>query len=439
MQTHFTDAQRADPLLQSAEAELRKCVHCGFCTATCPTYRLTGDELEGPRGRIVLIQDLLETGAAPTALTVGHLDRCLSCLSCESTCPSGVSYRRLIDPARALIESRHRRPWRDRALRALLCWLLTGRRRFAAALHLGRGFRPLLRLAGRAWAPLAALGRMVPGAPPAGRAIAPGVYPAEGRELRRVLLVTGCVQPALAPEIDAAALRLLRRHGCTMVVPPAAGGCCGALPHHLGKTERARELARRNLAVWREYLGGDRPVDAVLMTASGCGSQLRDYGHLLPADAAAAALAGLVQDLSQLLLELHAENPLRVPAERAAGVAVAWQSPCSLQHGMAEKRAPIAVLEACGFAVRQPQDPHLCCGSAGTYNLLQPQLALRLGRDKAAALAATGAAVAVSANIGCLTQLRAHLAEGGGPPLLHLAQLLDWATGGEPPEPLDRR
>ena len=433
MQTHFTDAQRADPLIQSAEAELRKCVHCGFCTATCPTYRLSGDELESPRGRIVLIQDLLETGAAPTTLTVGHLDRCLSCLSCESTCPSGVSYRRLIDPARELIEARHRRPALDRALRAALAWLLTGRRRFAAALYLGRGFRPLLHLAGRAWKPLAALARMVPEAPPAGRAITPGIYRAEGRELRRVLLVAGCVQPALAPAIDAAALHLLRRHGCTVVVPAAGGGCCGALPHHLGKAQRAQELARRNLAVWREHLDGDGAVDAVLMTASGCGSQLRDYAYLLPDDPTAAALAGRVRDLSQLLLDLHTESPLRVIAERSAGIAVAWQSPCSLQHGMAEKRAPIALLESCGFAVRQPQNPHLCCGSAGTYNLLQPEFAARLGADKAEALRATGATVAVSANIGCLTQLRAHLAEGGGPSLLHLAELLDWATGGARP------
>lgn len=438
MQTHFTAAQRADPLIQSAEAELRKCVHCGFCTATCPTYRLTGDELESPRGRIVLIQDLLETGAAPTALTVGHLDRCLSCLSCESTCPSGVSYRRLIDPARELIEARHRRPWHDRALRALLAWLLTGRRRFAAALRLGRAFHPLLRLAGRGWKPLAALARMVPAAPPAGRAIAPGIYRAEGREIRRVLLVAGCVQPALAPAIDAAALRLLRRHGCTVVVPSAGGGCCGALPQHLGKAARAQELARRNLAVWREFVVGDGAVDAVLMTASGCGSQLRDCGHLLPDDSAAAALAIRVRDLSQLLLELHTESPLRVVAERAAGIAVAWQSPCSLQHGMAEKRAPIAVLEACGFAVREPQNPHLCCGSAGTYNLLHAELAAQLGADKAAALAATGAAVAVSANIGCLTQLQTQRAESGGLPLLHFAELLDWATGGARPAALEQ-
>ncbi len=430
MQTHFTDAQRAAPLIQSAEAELRKCVHCGFCTATCPTYRLTGDELESPRGRIVLIQDLLETEAVPSARTVAHLDHCLSCLSCESTCPSGVSYRRLIDPARELIESRHRRPWSDRALRGLLAWLLTGRRRFAAALRLGRGVRPLLRLAGRAWAPLAALARMVPEAPPADSALAPGVYPAAGREFCRVLLVTGCVQPALAPEIDAATLRLLRRHGCTVVVPAAGGGCCGALPHHLGKAGRAQQLARRNLVAWGEHLAGDAAVDVVLMTASGCGSQLRDYGHLLADDPAARELARRVRDLSQLLLELHARQPLRVIPGRSAGVAVAWQNPCSLQHGLAEKRAPVAVLEACGFEVREPRDAYLCCGSAGTYNLLQPAFATRLGTDKAEALAATGAALAVSANIGCISQLRTQPA---ALPMLHVAELVDWATGGERP------
>ena len=439
MQTHFTDRQRADPLLRSAEAELRKCVHCGFCTATCPTYRLTGDELESPRGRITLIQDLLETGAAPTALTVGHLDRCLSCLSCETTCPSGVSYRRLIDPARAVIEDKYRRPWFDRALRAALAWLLTGRRRFGAALRLGRWFRRPLALAGRAWAPLRALAALVPEAPPAGRALAPGVYPAEGREIRRVLLISGCVQPALAPDIDAAALRLLRRHGCTLVVPPAGGGCCGALPHHLGKEQRALALANRNLAAWREFLGGDGAVDAVLMTASGCGSQLRDYGHLLADDPAARELSGRVRDLSQLLLELHAVAPLRAVPGRADGLAVAWQSPCSLQHGLAEKRAPVAVLEACGFEVREPRNPHLCCGSAGTYNLLQPAFAARLGADKAATLRDTGAAAIVSANIGCITQLRTQPPPDGAAPLpvVHLAELLDWATGGERPRQWD--
>ncbi|TAL07820.1 MAG: glycolate oxidase iron-sulfur subunit [Porticoccaceae bacterium] len=443
MQTHFTDSQRIAPGIRSAEAVLRKCVHCGFCTATCPTYRITGDELESPRGRIALIQDLLETGAAPTPLTVSHLDHCLSCLSCESTCPSGVSYRLLIDQARELIEEKYRRPPFDRWLRALLAWLLPKQAWFRAALVAGRWSRPLLRLAGRFSLRIDALARMVPGEfPSASSAIQPGTYPAEGTEIRRVALILGCVQGVLAPEIDAATLRLLRRHGCTVVVPPPAAGCCGALPHHLGKGAPARAMTHRNLDAWRELVRVDSPaaVDTVLMTASGCGSHLKDYAHLLPDDGDAVELARRVKDLSQLLDELAALTPLRVISGIGAGLTLAWQSPCSLQHGFNEKSAPIRVLQACGFEVREPLNPHLCCGSAGTYNLLQPEFAERLGRDKADAITATGATIAVSANIGCITQLRAKLAVEGDRqppiPLLHLAQILDWATGGERPAAL---
>jgi len=452
MQTHFTDLQRAEPSIRIAEEVLRKCVHCGFCTATCPTYRIAGDELESPRGRITLIQDLLETGAAPTPLTVTHLDHCLSCLSCESTCPSGVSYRRLIDQARELIEVRYRRPAADRWLRALLAWLLPRQPWFRAALTVGRWTRPLLRLAAgfssrfvlRAAPRIDALARMVPSAlPPAGDAIQPGTYPADNAEIRRVALMTGCVQGVLAPDIDAATLRLLRRHGCTVVVPPRAAGCCGALPHHLGKMEQAQEMVRHNVALWRELVSGDSAmaVDTVLMTASGCGSHLRDYAHLLPDDPDAAQLAGRVKDLSQLLDELSAITPLRCVGDVGNGVRVAWQSPCSLQHGLNEKGAPVRVLRACGFDVRQPQHPHLCCGSAGTYNLLQPEFAERLGDDKVDAIVATGATIAVSANIGCITQLQRKLAVADGGrspiPIVHLAQILDWATGGERPAVLD--
>ncbi len=444
MQTHFTDSQRDEPGIRIAEEVLRKCVHCGFCTATCPTYRITGDELESPRGRIALIQDLLETGAAPTPLTVAHLDHCLSCLSCESTCPSGVSYRRLIDQARELIEKKYRRPRFDRGLRTLLAWLLPQQAWFRAALVAGRWGRPLLRFAGRFSLRINALARMVPGALPSARtAIQPGTYPAEGTEIRRVALMTGCVQGVLAPDIDAATLRLLRRHGCTVVVPAPAAGCCGALPHHLGKGTPAQAMAHRNLDAWRELVRTDSPaaVDAVLMTASGCGSHLKDYAHLLPDDGDAAELARRVKDLSQLLDELAALTPLRVVSGIGAGVTLAWQSPCSLQHGFNEKSAPIRVLQACGFEVRQPQNAHLCCGSAGTYNLLQPAFAERLGRDKADAITATGATIAVSANIGCITQLQAKLAVAGGErptPILHLAQILDWATGGERPAALGK-
>jgi glycolate oxidase iron-sulfur subunit len=443
MQTHFTDSQRTEPGIRIAEEVLRKCVHCGFCTATCPTYRITGDELESPRGRIALIQDLLETGAAPTALTVAHLDHCLSCLSCETTCPSGVSYRRLIDQARELIEAKYRRPLFDRWLRALLAWLLPKQTWFRAALVAARWGRPLLRVAARFSPRIDALARMVPGdLPSTSTAIRPGTYPAEGTEVRRVALLTGCVQGVLAPDIDAATLRLLRRHGCTVVVPAPAAGCCGALPHHLGKSTAAQAMLWRNLEAWRGLVRADSPsvVDSVLMTASGCGSHLKDYAHLLPNDPDAAALASRVLDLSQLLDELSATAPLRAVATIGKGMIVAWQSPCSLQHGFNEKSAPIRVLQACGFGVRQPLNPHLCCGSAGTYNLLQPEFAESLGRDKADAMVATGATIAVSANIGCITQLQAKLAVDGSErpiPILHLAQMLDWATGGPRPAALD--
>ena len=443
MQTFFTQAQLADPKLAEANKILRSCVHCGFCTATCPTYRITGDELESPRGRIALIQDLLETGTTPTPLTVSHLDHCLSCLSCESTCPSGVSYRRLIDQARELIEEKYRRPLFDRWLRALLAWLLPKPTWFRAALVAGLWSRPLLRVAARFSPRIDALARMVPGdLPSTSTAIRPGTYPAEGAEVRRVALLTGCVQGVLAPEIDAATLRLLRRHGCTVVVPAPAAGCCGALPHHLGKSTAAQAMLWRNLEAWRGLVRADSPsvVDSVLMTASGCGSHLKDYAHLLPNDPDAAALASRVLDLSQLLDELSATAPLRAVATIGKGMIVAWQSPCSLQHGFNEKSAPIRVLQACGFGVRQPLNPHLCCGSAGTYNLLQPEFAERLGRDKADAMVATGATIAVSANIGCITQLQAKLAVDGSErpiPILHLAQMLDWATGGPRPAALD--
>ena len=443
MQTHFTDSQRTEPGIRIAEEVLRKCVHCGFCTATCPTYRITGDELESPRGRIALIQDLLETGATPTPLTVSHLDHCLSCLSCETTCPSGVSYRRLIDQARELIEAKYRRPLFDRGLRALLAWLLPRRAWFRAALVAGRWSRPLLRVAARFAPRIDALARLVPGdLPSMSTAIRPGTYAAEGAEVRRVALLTGCVQGVLAPEIDAATLRLLRRHGCTVVVPAPAAGCCGALPHHLGKSAAAQAMVRRNLDAWRGLVRADSAtaVDTLLMTASGCGSHLKDYAHLLPGDPDAAALASRVLDLSQLLDELSVTVPLRPVANIGKGMTVAWQSPCSLQHGFNEKSAPIRVLQACGFEVREPLNPHLCCGSAGTYNLLQPEFAERLGRDKADAMVATGATIAVSANIGCITQLQAKLAGTGNGqasiPVLHLAQMLDWATGGERPAAL---
>lgn len=450
MQTHFSDSQRADPAIQVADAVLRKCVHCGFCTATCPTYRITGDELESPRGRISLIQNLLESGDRPTAETVANLDHCLSCLSCESTCPSGVSYRRLIDQGRELIEQQYRRPLADRALRALLAWLLPRQNWFRRSLLIGRLGRPMLQIAGNYSMRIAALARLIPDQlAKQTDLVKPGVYPAEGRELKRVALITGCVQSVLAPDIDAATIRVLTRHGCTVVVPESSrAGCCGALPHHLGKSAQARTMAEQNLAKWGTLLNGKpgnladtpampvnaiAPVDAILMTASGCGSMLKDYPHLLRDDNNAQQLSARVKDLSQILADLFIEAKPKLTGLNQNPI-IAWQNPCSLQHGLKEKNAPISVLQACGFTVKEPRDAHLCCGSAGTYNLLQPHFAQQLRADKTARLRETGAAFAVSGNIGCITQLTTDKSESESLPVIHLAQAIDWATGGPMPK-----
>lgn len=466
MQTHFSDSQRADPAIQVADAVLRKCVHCGFCTATCPTYRITGDELESPRGRISLIQNLLESGDKPTPETVANLDHCLSCLSCESTCPSGVSYRRLIDQGREIIEQKYRRPLADRALRALLAWLLPRPNWFRRALLAGRLSKPVLHLAGNYSIRMAALARLVPDKLAAqADAVKPGVYLAEGQEQKRVALITGCVQSVLAPDIDAATIRVLTRHGCTVIVPESSpAGCCGALPHHLGKSALARIMARQNLATWHNLLNkksdllneksdllneksdafadksakpvdAGTSVDAILMTASGCGAMLKDYDHLLRDNDNAKQLSIKIKDLSQILADLFTETaPKLTDQNQNQTRVIAWQNPCSLQHGLKEKNAPIRVLQACGFTVKEPRDAHLCCGSAGTYNLLQPQFAQQLRDDKATRLRETGAEFVVSGNIGCITQLTTAAPNSDSVRVLHLAQLVDWATGGPTPE-----
>ena len=438
MQTHFTDSQRADPAIQIADAVLRKCVHCGFCTATCPTYRLTGDERESPRGRISLIQNLLENNETPSAITVANLDHCLSCLSCESTCPSGVSYRRLIDQGRELIEEKYRRPIFDRFLRGLLAWLLPKRAWFHRALIVGRWSKPLLNLGGKYSPQIAAFANLIPNKiDNTSNAITPGLYPAEGTEIKRVALVIGCVQSVVAPDIDAAAVRVLTRHGCAVFVPePSAAGCCGALPHHLGKSTSARKMAELNLATWQPLLANNhqgKPLDAILMTASGCGSMLKDYHHLLKENDNAESLSKLTEDLSSILKDIfEAKKPALIDTFGERSI-VAWQNPCSLQHGLKEKTTPVSVLQTCGFTVREPRDAYLCCGSAGTYNLLQPEFAQQLKTDKLDKLEETEASVIVSSNIGCITQLTPDKVDDGCLPVVHLAQIIDWATGGPRP------
>jgi glycolate oxidase iron-sulfur subunit len=419
VRTSFTEDQRQDPDIRAAELVLRKCVRCGFCTATCPTYVLLGDELDGPRGRVHQIQHMLETGAAPSAETVKHIDRCLSCLACVTACPSGVDYRRLVDQAREIIEDKHVRPLPDRWLRALLATVLPHPGRFRIAVRLAGLFRWARPLApGR----LKGLMAMAPtGVPTPARA---GVFTPVGERRMRVALLGGCVQPVLDPEINAAAVRLLNRLGATVVVSEAA--CCGALPHHLGKADQARALAATRIEAWsREIDAGG--LEAIVVTTSGCGSEVKDYGHLFrdhPTLAEPAArVAALALDITELL------DRTGLPPVRPKGLKVAYHSACSLQHGQQVTDAPKRLLAAAGFEVVEPREAHLCCGSAGTYNMLQPQIATRLRDRKAETLAVLEADVVAAGNLGCISQLAPSLAA----PIVHTVQLLDWATGGPVP------
>ena len=421
MQTAFTPNQLADPETAASHAEIRKCVHCGFCTATCPTYVLLGDERDSPRGRIELIKAMLEDGGAPAASTVTHVDRCLSCLACKTTCPSGVDYAQLIDHGRAHIEAHYRRPLGERLLRWAIPHIMTRPRHLRFALALGRLARPLeplleaLRLS-----PLAALLRLTPTAAPA--SVKVGSYPAQGASRGRVALLRGCVEPAMAPSIREAAGRLIARAGYEVVLVEGEV-CCGALSEHLGRAEEAGELAAANVAAWRRA----GPFDAIVTTAAGCGTTLKAYGRRLPGDAEAAACASQARDVLEFIGEVGLP-----PVKRPGALAVAYHAPCSLQHGQGIKTGPAELLAQAGFEVRAIAEGHLCCGSAGVYNILQPELAGRLRARKAANIARTGAAVVAAGNVGCIAQI----APAVGQPVIHPVELLDWATGGPKPEGL---
>ncbi len=424
MRTQFTPAQLADPDTASSETILRKCVHCGFCTATCPTYLLLGDELDSPRGRIAQIQAMLESDAPPPAETVKHVDRCLSCLACVTTCPSGVNYGHLVDHARAHIETRYRRPLPERWLRALVSAVLTRPRLFRAA---ARAASLLAFAAPLAPGRLKGMMRMAPARlPPAMVTDRPGVFPVAGPRRMRVALLGGCVQPSLNPAINAAAVRLLTRLGAEVVIT-RADACCGSLPHHLGQAERARALATRQIEGWIAEIdaGG---LDAIVVTASGCGTTLKDYGHMFRADPVWAERAARVSALAVDVTELVGRLGLG-EAGHAPPLTVAYHSACSLQHGQGLRGEPKALLTQAGFRVVEPREAHVCCGSAGTYNLLQPEIAGQLKTRKAAHLAATKADVIAAGNIGCLTQI----GDAAGAPIVHTVELLDWATGGPKP------
>jgi glycolate oxidase iron-sulfur subunit len=426
MQTTFSLAQLADPDVRESEKILRACVHCGFCTATCPTYVLLGDELDSPRGRIYLIKDMLENAKPASPRVVTHIDRCLSCLSCMTTCPSGVHYMHLVDHARRHIEATYARPWPDRLLRSTLALVLPRPRLFRLALlgsRLGRPFRRLLpgRLAGM----LALAPAYVPPASPIDR---PQVFAAEGERRARVALLSGCVQQVLAPEINGATVRLLTRHGVEVVIARGTG-CCGALVHHMGQEAPALAAARANIDAWeRERVDGG--LDAVIINASGCGTTVKDYGFMLREDSRyaekSARMAALAKDVTEFLHELGLKTP--VPGR---DLVVAYHSACSMQHGQRITAQPKDLLRAAGFTVKDIPEGHLCCGSAGTYNLLQPELATRLRERKLANIARVRPDVIATGNIGCIVQLA-----DGVAPVVHTVELLDWATGGPAPRGL---
>jgi glycolate oxidase iron-sulfur subunit len=425
MQTHFSLAQLADPDMSESEKILRACVHCGFCTATCPTYVLLGDELDSPRGRIYLLKDMLENDRPADAETVKHIDRCLSCLSCMTTCPSGVHYMHLVDHGRHRIEQTFERPLADRLYRLLLGAVLPYPARFRLMLAASRLAKPFTFLLPNKLG--AALALTPTKLPPRSALEGPRIFPAEGGRRRRVALLEGCAQKALAPQINEATIRLLTRHGCEVVIAEGAG-CCGALTHHLGQD--AKFFARANIMAWsREIARGG--LDAIVINASGCGTMVKDYGFMFRDDPALASeartLSSLTRDITEFIEEIGLSEPQISPGKR-----VAYHSACSLQHGQKIREAPKNLLAQAGFVVLEPAESHLCCGSAGTYNLLQPELAMQLRDRKLGHIESLKPEMIAAGNIGCLTQI----ATGTQIPVVHTVELLDWATGGPKPAAL---
>ncbi|MFP6556866.1 glycolate oxidase subunit GlcF [Paraburkholderia sp. B3] len=403
MQTNLADFIRNTADGDEADAILRKCVHCGFCTATCPTYQLLGDELDGPRGRIYLIKQMVE-GAAVTKSTLTHLDRCLTCRSCETTCPSGVQYGRLVEIGRKHAEETVPRPLRQRIVRRLLASFLPRRALFSPAMRIGQQIRPLLPR------------RLRDKVPVRQRVLA---WPT-AKHARKMLMLAGCVQPSMMPNINVATARVLDALGIETVVAPQAG-CCGAIRLHMGYVEEALDDVRANVDAWWPYV--EAGVEAIVMNASGCGATVKEYAHLLRNDPAyadkARRIAELTRDLSEILPEFEEEL---VAAARRRGIqTVAWHPPCTLQHGQQLRGGVEKVLGALGLDVRVPADSHLCCGSAGTYSITQPRLSYALRNQKVDRLKALEPQLIVSANIGCI----AHLQSGTTIPVTHWIELVE--------------
>ncbi len=445
MQTTFTPEQLENPGTARANEILRACVHCGFCTATCPTYQVLGDELDSPRGRIYLIKDMLENERVPDAKTVKHIDRCLSCLACMTTCPSGVHYMHLVDHARAYIEEKYKRPLSDRALRWVLAQVLPYPMRFRVALLGAKIARPFARIIPdkRLRAMIAMAPKTIP---PVSRNDVPQTFPAKNKKMR-VALMTGCAQKALNTDINDATIRLLTRLGAEVVVAEGAG-CCGALTHHMGKESESHATAAKNIRAWSKEIDG-AGLDAIVINTSGCGTTVKDYGHMFRNDdlaADAARVSERAKDVSEVLMDLLATDAPEINhniakrmiagtdspgrAEQEGGrLKVAYHAACSLQHGQQIKTYPKDLLKRAGFTVLEPKDSHLCCGSAGTYNLMQPDISAQLKNRKVQTLEALTPDIIAAGNIGCMMQI------GGATnvPIVHTVELLDWATGGPKP------
>ncbi len=426
MQTDFTPEQLKDASIVRCNEILRACVHCGFCTATCPTYQILGDELDSPRGRIYLIKDMLENNRIPDEKTVLHIDRCLSCLACMTTCPSGVHYMHLIDHAREYVEQNYQRRWDDKAMRWLLARILPYPDRFRLSIYGAWLASPFV------WALPKKLRAMVEFAPkklpPVSPNDKPQTFPAKGKRIRRVALMTGCAQRALNTDINDATIRILTRHGCEVVVAKGAG-CCGALTHHMGKAAEAHATATKNIKAWISEMEA-HGLDAIVINTSGCGTTVKDYGHMfknMALENEAARVSAIAKDISEVMMDLGLTN-----ADKANGLKVAYHAACSLQHGQQITTHPKTLLKSAGFEVVEPAEAHLCCGSAGTYNLMQPELSDTLKQRKIAHLEATTPEVIATGNIGCMMQI----GSGTGVPVVHTIELLDWATGGPTPPAL---
>jgi glycolate oxidase iron-sulfur subunit len=432
MQTNFTAEQLTDTRTAEADRILRRCIHCGLCTAVCSTYVILGDERDSPRGRIYLMKDMFERGRDPSNEVRHHIDRCLSCLSCMTTCPSGVDYMHLVDHARAHIEERGTRSFKDRAMRNLLARVVPYPNRFRWAIKaapLGRPFKGLMRKLG--WKELAAMIDMAPSTlPTTSKFDGPGTAATKATRRARVILLAGCAQQVLKPSINDATIRLLAKRGIDVVVANGAG-CCGALVHHLGKEADAKAQVKRNVDAWTKEMGKDK-IDAILINASGCGTMVKDYGHVLKDDPNYAENAKTISALTRDISEFLSAFDIGAPS-RWSSIKVAYHSACSLQHGQSITDEPKFLLKQAGYSVVDVPEGHICCGSAGTYNILQPELATELRDRKVKNIKSTRPDVVAAGNIGCITQLSPAM----DIPVVHTVELLDWAYGGPVPKGLE--